>query len=104
STAVATALSPYIGYAETAAIAKASVVTGTPIRDLVLARGLLDRKTVEKILSPEAMTEPGIVSAGDTDAASRTGGTRSGSGSGPRGRAGARRTRPPVSARRSRRS
>ena len=36
STAVATALSPYLGYAKTAAIAKASVATGRPIRELVL--------------------------------------------------------------------
>src|SRR4051812_18763284 len=34
STAAATALSPYIGYAETAAIAKESVQTGRPIREL----------------------------------------------------------------------
>ena len=40
STAVATALSPYIGYAATAEIAKASVVSGRPIRELVLERGL----------------------------------------------------------------
>ena len=42
STAVATALSPYIGYAKTAEIAKESVRTGRPIRELVLERGLLD--------------------------------------------------------------
>ena len=42
STAIATALSPYIGYAATAEIAKESVRTGRPIRELVLARGLLD--------------------------------------------------------------
>jgi len=41
STAAATALSPYIGYAATADIAKQSVKSGRPIRDLVLERGLL---------------------------------------------------------------
>jgi aspartate ammonia-lyase len=60
STAVATALSPYIGYAETADIAKAAVKTGRPIRDLVLERGLLDADALDRILSPEAMTKPGI--------------------------------------------
>ena len=45
STAVATALSPYIGYAATAEIAKESVATGRPIRDIVLERGLLDAAT-----------------------------------------------------------
>jgi aspartate ammonia-lyase len=63
STAVATALSPYIGYAATAEIAKESVRTRRPIRDLVLERGLLDAATLERVLSPEGMTRPGI--AGD---------------------------------------
>lgn len=103
STAVATALSPYIGYAETARIAKESVATERPIRDLVLERGLLDRAAVERILSPEAMTEPGIVEAGDTDAKSHSGGTRGGGGK-RRAGAGSRRSRPSVSARRPRRA
>jgi len=60
STAVATALSPYIGYAATAEIAKTSVQTGRPIRELVLERGLLDAASLDRILSPEAMTKPGI--------------------------------------------
>ena len=60
STAVATALSPYIGYAKTAEIAKESVKTGRAIRDLVLERGLLDPKTLDEILSADAMTRPGI--------------------------------------------
>jgi aspartate ammonia-lyase len=60
STAVATALNPYIGYAKTAEIAKESVRTGTPIRQLVLDRGLLDAAQLEKILSPELLTQPGI--------------------------------------------
>jgi aspartate ammonia-lyase len=63
STAVATALGPYIGYAQTAEIAKESVDTGTPIREIVLARGLMDAKRLDEILSAEAMTRPGI--AGD---------------------------------------
>ncbi len=43
STAVATALSPYLGYAKTAEIAKASLRTGKPIRELVLEQGLMER-------------------------------------------------------------
>jgi aspartate ammonia-lyase len=61
STAVATALSPYIGYVKTAAIAKESVHTGRPIRELVLEQGLMDARQLDRILSPEAMTRPGIV-------------------------------------------
>jgi aspartate ammonia-lyase len=65
STAVATALSPYLGYAKTAEIAKESVRTGTPIRELVLQRGLLDPATVDNVLSPDAMTQPGIPGGGE---------------------------------------
>ena len=61
STAVATALSPYIGYAATAEIAKASVASGRPIRELVLERGLMSGADLDRILSAEAMTRPGIV-------------------------------------------
>jgi aspartate ammonia-lyase len=61
STAMATALSPYIGYAATAALAKESVETGRSIRDLVLARSLLDEDRLDRILSPDAMTRGGIV-------------------------------------------
>jgi len=61
STATATALSPYIGYAATAEVAKDSIASGRPIRDLVLERGLLDTDHLDRILSPEAMTRPGVV-------------------------------------------
>ena len=64
STAVATALSPYIGYAATAEIAKESVKTGRPIRDLVLERGLLEAAELDRILSAEVMTRPGIPGGG----------------------------------------
>jgi aspartate ammonia-lyase len=60
STATATALSPYIGYAATAEIAKESVKTGRSIRDIVLDRKLLDERQLERILSAENMTRPGI--------------------------------------------
>jgi aspartate ammonia-lyase len=60
STATATALSPYIGYAATAEIAKESVRTGRSIRELALDRGLLDAATLDEILSVDAMTKPGI--------------------------------------------
>ena len=60
STAVATALSPYIGYAATAEIAKEAVATGRTIRELVLERGLLDARQLDRILSAEMMTRPGI--------------------------------------------
>jgi aspartate ammonia-lyase len=64
STAVATALSPYIGYAMTADIAKESVRSGRPIRDLVLERGLMDAARLDRVLSADVMTRPGIAGGG----------------------------------------
>jgi aspartate ammonia-lyase len=61
STAAATALSPYIGYAATADIAKESVKSGRSIRDLVIERRLIDASRLDKILSVESMTRGGIV-------------------------------------------
>jgi aspartate ammonia-lyase len=63
STAVATALSPYIGYAATAEIAKDAVKTGKTIRQLVLERGLLEPSELDRILSVDNMTRPGIPGA-----------------------------------------
>jgi aspartate ammonia-lyase len=60
STALATALSPYIGYAVTAEVAKESVRTGRPIREIVLERRLLDAPQLDRILAAEAMTQAGI--------------------------------------------
>ncbi|HWN84943.1 MAG TPA: hypothetical protein VNN99_07330, partial [Vicinamibacterales bacterium] len=60
STAVATALSPYLGYAITAEVAKASVASGRSVREIVLERGLMDAAKLDEILSPEAMTTPGV--------------------------------------------
>jgi aspartate ammonia-lyase len=60
STALATALSPYIGYAETADIAKTAVKTGRSIREIVRERGLLTDRQLESILAVESMTTPGI--------------------------------------------
>jgi aspartate ammonia-lyase len=59
STAVATALSPHIGYARTAEIAKLSVATGRPILEIVREQKLMPERMLESVLSPEAMTSPG---------------------------------------------
>ena len=63
STAVATALSPYLGYAETADIAKTAVKSGRSIADIVRERKLLSEEKLATVLSPEAMTTPGIPGA-----------------------------------------
>jgi aspartate ammonia-lyase len=61
STATATALSPHLGYAVTADIAKESVRTGKSIRQIVLERGLIEQRRLDAILSIESMTRGGIV-------------------------------------------
>jgi aspartate ammonia-lyase len=73
STATATALSPYIGYAATAEIAKEAVRTGRTIHDLVLERGLLDDARLHDILSVDAMTRGGIAGAGNTEGSGKAG-------------------------------
>ena len=56
STAVATALSPRIGYAATAEIVKEASKTGKSVRQLVRERGLLSDAELDRLLAPEGMT------------------------------------------------
>jgi aspartate ammonia-lyase len=82
SSAAATALSPHIGYAATAEVAKAAIASGRSIRELVLERGLLDEDRLNAILSVDAMTRGGII--GDLE----TGWTGKAEGAGKAGRTG----------------
>jgi fumarate hydratase class II len=59
SSAVATALSPVIGYLEAAKIAKEALVKDVTVRELVLGKKLLDEKTLEQLLDLRRMTEGG---------------------------------------------
>jgi hypothetical protein len=103
STAVATALSPYIGYGETADIAKTAVNTGRSIRDIVRERGLLSDEQLDSILAVEAMTSPGVPGENKksraTSSKGPTGKRRAGAGGGARGAGGgtAAEARTPVS-------
>ncbi len=56
SVGVITALTPYIGYASAAALAKTALLTGRDVADLVVDAGLMDRAQVEKLLRPERLT------------------------------------------------
>ncbi len=58
SVGIVTALNPYIGYLKAAEIAKESLKTGEPIRDIVLREGLMDAATLDKVLDPLLLTEP----------------------------------------------
>jgi aspartate ammonia-lyase len=57
--ALATALSPRIGYERAAAVAKESWATGRTIREVVVARGLLTPAEAAEVLDPRRLTEPG---------------------------------------------
>ena len=55
SIGVITALAPYLGYAESARIAKAALNSGRSVPDLVVAEGLLSAKRVAWLLRPEIL-------------------------------------------------
>lgn len=57
SVGLSTALCPYIGYKKAAEIAKKSLATNIPIKEIVINEGLLSSETLEKILDPFKMTE-----------------------------------------------
>jgi aspartate ammonia-lyase len=55
--ALVTALNPYIGYLQAAEVAKISLETGKPIRQIVLERNLMSPEQVAKALNLEAMSQ-----------------------------------------------
>lgn len=61
-----TALNPHIGYDAAASVAKEAFATGKTLREIVLARKLLDAATLERVLDPREMTKPnsGAVGSG----------------------------------------
>lgn len=58
SVGTVTALCPYLGYKQSAELAKEALKTNRKIKDLVREKHLLDGELLEKILNPFAMTEP----------------------------------------------
>jgi aspartate ammonia-lyase len=58
STGIVTAMAPYIGYQRSAAIAKESLKTGTPVREIILRDGIMSEDELNKLLDARAMTEP----------------------------------------------
>ncbi len=53
-----TALNPSLGYDTAASIAKEAFKTGRTLREVVLARGLLDADTLDRLLDPASMLRP----------------------------------------------
>ena len=60
SVGIITALTPHLGYERSAKIAKEAIRTGGSVRELILEQGFMDEATLEKILDPYSMTQPGI--------------------------------------------
>ncbi|WP_421355088.1 aspartate ammonia-lyase [Microbacterium phosphatis] len=56
SVGVVTALTPFIGYAAAAALAKTALLTNRNVADLVVEAGLMDRAEVDKQLSPARLS------------------------------------------------
>jgi aspartate ammonia-lyase len=60
SLALVTALSPHIGYQSAAEIAKESLRTGKPMREIIRDKGLVEESVLDRALDLDAMTRPGI--------------------------------------------
>ncbi len=60
-----TALNPYIGYDQAAAVAKEAFATGRTLREIVLAKKLMDAATLDRALDHLAMTQPGASAPGE---------------------------------------
>ncbi len=60
SLGLVTALSPVIGYDAAAEAAEGSRRTGRPVTEILRERGILDTATLDRLLDPAGMTEPGV--------------------------------------------
>jgi aspartate ammonia-lyase len=58
SVGIVTALNPHIGYANAVSVAQEALATGTSVREIVLARKLLDEARLHEILQPGMLTRP----------------------------------------------
>ena len=58
STAISTALNPYLGYQIVSKIVKEALKENKTIKEIILKYNLIGEKDLNKILSPEEMTQP----------------------------------------------
>jgi aspartate ammonia-lyase len=58
STALVTALNPYLGYARASEIAREALATGKRVYDLVLEKKLMSKEDLDAVLKPEVLTRP----------------------------------------------
>jgi aspartate ammonia-lyase len=55
---IVTALNPYIGYEKSSALAKEAFATGRGVYELVLEKGWMSQGELDRVLSPENLTQP----------------------------------------------
>ncbi len=60
SVGLVTAINPIVGYKNASAVAREAILTGRPVREIVLEKGLLTEEEIDEILSPKALTSMGI--------------------------------------------
>ena len=58
SIGIVTALTPFVGYECAADVAKESLNSGRPVREIILEEKLIDPEELDHILDPYSMTEP----------------------------------------------
>ncbi|WP_407306848.1 aspartate ammonia-lyase [Desulfosporosinus sp. SB140] len=63
SVGVVTAINPHVGYEVASSVAKEAIISGRPVRDIVLEKGVLTEEELDLILHPYEMTRPGIAGA-----------------------------------------
>ena len=61
SISIITPFAPHIGYDKSSKVAKESLRTGTPIREILIRDEIMTTEEIDKILNYEKMTKPGIL-------------------------------------------
>ncbi len=59
-----TALNPFIGYDQAAAVAKEALASGRTLREIVLEKRLMEADALDRALDPRSMTKPGASGPG----------------------------------------
>lgn len=68
SIGIVTAVVPALGYERASQVAREALETGRPVRELILAKGWLEPRALDELLSPEAMTRPRPLAPGPAGA------------------------------------
>lgn len=63
SVGIITAINPHVGYETASVVAREAIITGRPVREIVLEQGILTEEELDVILNPQEMTRPGIAGA-----------------------------------------